>query len=309
MNILLTGGAGYIGFALAKELVKLQAVNKVVIYDNLSRHNENILFGKIAGAEKLHLYKAELLDSRTLRKSLKDIDVVFHLAAKVITPFANQDPHFFEQINHWGTAELVYAVEESTVKKFVYVSSASVYGRGEQEATEQTEPNPQTYYGISKLRGEEHVRRLFHKTETQIIRCGNVYGYSDAMRFDAVINNFMLQANFKNRISIHGTGAQTRAFIHINEIASVLSQLATMNIPSGTYNCITKNLAVNDIAEVLLQLYPGCERIFVNQHLQLGGNRVSNRSKLSEYFSVQNKTLLEELNEFKELFAFQFTQE
>lgn len=306
MNILITGGAGYVGFALAKELAKNDAVSKIVLYDNLSRHNEHIFFGKLEGSEKLNFIKAELLDSRTLQKSLQNIDVVFHLAAKVITPFANQDPHFFEQINHWGTAELVYAVEESNVKKFIYLSSASVYGRSEEASTEQTIPNPQTYYGISKLRGEEHVRRLFEKIGTLIIRCGNVYGYSDAMRFDAVINNFMLQANFKNRISIHGTGAQTRAFIHISEVASVISELPFNLIPNGMYNCITKNLAINDIAEVIIDLYPGCERIFVDQHLQLGGNKVSKDSLLWKYISCKERTLHEELKEFKELFAFNF---
>ncbi|MBC8045405.1 MAG: SDR family oxidoreductase, partial [Fimbriimonadaceae bacterium] len=182
----------------------------------------------------------------------------------------------------------------------------SVYGRITEAATEETIPNPQTYYGISKLRGEEHVSRLMQKMETVIVRCGNVYGYSTAIRFDAVINNFMLQANFENKISIHGTGAQTRAFIHINDITRTLAQIPFNNVPNGKYNCITKNLAVNDIAEVILQLYPNCDRIFMNQHLDLGGIKVSKESALWKYISIQEKTLLQELTEFKERFAFQY---
>jgi UDP-glucose 4-epimerase len=304
MQILITGGAGYIGYALAQELAKENFVKKIILYDNLSRHNENIFFGKLSGHTKLQLVRADVLDSRKLKSQLAGTDIVYHLAAKVITPFAHQDPHFFEQINHWGTAELVYALENSTVSKVIYLSSASVYGRTTEAATETTPPNPQTYYGISKLRGEEHVRRLMGKMQTLILRCGNVYGYSRSMRFDAVINNFMLQANFENTITIQGSGAQTRAFIHIDDLCRVLVQTATTALPNGIYNCATKNLAVNDIAEIILQLYPGCERIFVNQHFALGGLQVKKESTLWKAIQLHERTLYEELKEFKEKFSF-----
>ncbi len=304
MNILITGGAGYIGFALAEKLAEHTAIDKIMLYDNLSRHNENVFFGKVIHSEKFHLIRADILDGRKLNNALKNIDIVFHLAAKVITPFANQDPHFFEQINHWGTSELVDAIEKNNIKKLIYLSSASVYDRITDEASEDTIPNPNTYYGISKLRGEEHIQRLSNIPSKYILRCGNVYGYSKSMRFDAVINNFMLQANFENKISIHGTGAQTRAFIHIENVAEALAKMAVTEIPSGTFNLVTKNLAVNDIAEAVLELYSTCERIFVNQHLNLGSIRVSVNSRLWEYISISEKSLLEELTEFKEKFAF-----
>lgn len=304
MNILITGGAGYIGFALAEKLAENPAVDKIVLYDNLSRHNENVFFGKLVHHEKFHLVRADILDGRKLNNALKNIDIVYHLAAKVITPFANQDPHFFEQINHWGTSELVDAVEKNNIKKLIYLSSASVYDRIVEEATEDTIPNPNTYYGISKLRGEEHIHRLLNTSSKYIIRCGNVYGYSKSMRFDAVINNFMLQANFENKISIHGTGAQTRAFIHIENAAEALSKLVDAEIPSGTFNLVTKNLAVNDIAEAVLELYPSCERIFVNQHLNLGSIKVSVKSTLWDHITINENSLLEELLAFKEKFAF-----
>ncbi len=304
MNILITGGAGYIGFALAEKLAENASVDKIILYDNLSRHNENVFFGKLIHHEKFHLIRADILDGRKLNAALKNIDIVYHLAAKVITPFANQDPHFFEQINHWGTSELVDAVEKNNIKKLFYLSSASVYDRIIEEATEDTIPNPNTYYGISKLRGEEHVHRLLNIPSKYIIRCGNVYGYSKSMRFDAVINNFMLQANFENKISIHGTGAQTRAFIHIENAAEALANMLKTEMLSGTFNLVTKNLAVNDIAEVVLTLYPTCERIFINQHLNLGSIHVSVNSKLWDHISILENSLLEELTAFKEKFAF-----
>lgn len=304
MKILITGGAGYIGFALAEKLAVNSLVEKIILYDNLSRHNENIFFGKISGAEKFHLIRADILDARKLNNALKGVDIVFHLAAKVITPFANQDPHFFEQINHWGTSELVEAVEKNRIKRLIYLSSASVYDRIDEQATEQTLPSPNTYYGISKLRGEEHISRLSGVSDTHIIRCGNVYGFSRSMRFDAVINNMMLRANFENKISIHGSGAQTRAFIHIDNAVDALSQIPFSKLPVGIYNLVTKNLAVNDVAEAILQLYPNCDRIFINQHLNLGSIKVSLESKLWDYISIHEIPLLEELTRFKNEFAF-----
>jgi len=174
MKILITGGAGYIGTELTYELEKNPQVKEIIIYDNLSRGNINLFIGQSKLSNKIKFVQGDILDTRLLKQTLKNIDVVYHLAAKVTTPFADQNAHFFEQVNHWGTAELVYAIEESNVKQFIYTSSASVYGASSQEADEGSVPNPRTFYGISKLRGEDHVNRLMAKdTETYIIRCGN----------------------------------------------------------------------------------------------------------------------------------------
>lgn len=304
MKILITGGAGYIGYALAQRLSERAEVSEIILYDNLSRHNEIVFFGSATGNGKLRLVKADILDARKLRNAMKGVDVVYHLAAKVLTPFANQDPHFFEQINHWGTSEVVEVVENNPVKHFIYLSSASVYDRVASAATEETIPAPNTYYGISKLRGEDHIKRIPASTKTHVIRGGNVYGYSPSMRFDAVINNFLFQANFEHKLSIHGTGAQTRAFIHIDNAADALAQIPFSTLPSGTFNMVTKNLAVNDIAEVICTLYPDCDRIFINQHLQLGSILVSTKSAFWDHISIAERSLMDELADFKAKFAF-----
>src|SRR5689334_16573770 len=114
MNVLVTGGAGYIGTELINLLTSNSVVDKVIIYDNLSRQNYNLFLGlKPQFHKKIQIVKGELRDSRSLRKILKGVEVVYHLGAKVTTPFDSSDSHGFEQVNHWGTAELVYAIEES----------------------------------------------------------------------------------------------------------------------------------------------------------------------------------------------------
>lgn len=306
MNVLITGGAGYIGTELTTILLKDENIRKVVVYDNLSRDNHNFFIGRpYENGHKLKFVFGDLLDSRSLNKILSDIDVVYHLAAKVTTPFANVDSHYFEQVNHWGTAELIYAIEKSNVKKFVYTSSISIYGASKKFVNEDSEPNPRTFYGISKLRGEEHVKRLLNKIDTYILRCGNVYGYNKSMRFDSVVNRFMFEANFNNKISIHGKGRQNRAFIHVNYLANILKQVIFEPVPSGVYNVVDKNMQVLDIVETLKDIYPGMEYIFINQHLDLRELKVDPESPLFNYIQAESLTTFkEEMKEFKNQLAF-----
>ncbi len=307
MKVLVTGGAGYIGTELANWLVSNAAVERVIIYDNLSRMNYNLFLGlKLQKHPKLSFVKGELLDSRSLRKVLKDVDVVFHLAAKVTTPFAASDSHAYEQVNHWGTAELVYAIEESSsVKKFIYTSSSGVYGSTNEEADENTQPNPTTFYAISKFRGEEHVRRLMGKIDTYIFRCGNVYGYSKSMRFDSVINKFVFEANFNKIVTIQGDGKQSRSFIHIDLLSKALNNLLSSKLSSGTYNLVERSIKVFDIVDVLKQLIPELEFIFINQHLKMHELNVKPNPTVNSTLGISNpKSLKEELREFLSRFSF-----
>lgn len=304
MRILITGGAGYIGTELVYALANNNDIESITVYDNLSRGNYNLFLGKQVNSERVKFVHGELLDSRNIRKVLKDVDVVYHLAAKVTTPFANLDGHIFEQVNHWGTAELIYALEENPVKQLIFVSSTAVYGSTTEPATEATEPRPDSFYSISKHRAEQHVQRLFTKNNTIIIRLGNVYGYSKSMRFDAAINRIMFDAHYTGRITINGTGHQHRSFIHIDKVTSVLSQLLENNIPSGLYNLIDKTLSILDISETLQSIYPELESFFINQNYAGHNLQVDRNSKLLEYISLPDSNLEHELRSFKEKFSF-----
>ena len=304
MNVLITGGAGYIGSELAKRLAKNNSVSRITVYDNLSRGNYNFFIGDSIGGNKIHFVNGDILDSRKLKKVLKGTDAVIHLAAKVTTPFSNIDSHAFEQVNHWGTAELVYALEEQPVPQFIFMSSASVYGNISDEATEETIPNPSSFYGVSKFRAEQHVMRLMEKMNTIILRAGNVYGFSQSMRFDAVINKFMFDAHFHNRVTIHGNGKQLRTFIYIDKVTYMLEQLLSKKTASGVYNLSDKNLSVLELIDTLKIFYPELEFMFINQHLNMQQMIVNPQSKLYSEIPLPASELSDELKLFKERFAF-----
>lgn len=304
MRVLITGGAGYLGTELTYALASRNDVTSVVVLDNLSRGNYNLFIGKSNLNDKIRFVNADILDSRKIREVLSDIDTVYHLAARVTTPFSDQNPHFFEQTNNWGSAELVYALEESNVKHLVYLSSVSVYGASSDEVDTNSPTDPKTFYGISKKRGEEHAGRLLNKIKTHIIRCGNVYGYSKSMRFDAVINKFMFEANFKGRITVNGNGEQHRSFIHIGNLTSILSNLIDHPLTSGIYNLVDKVLTVNDIAETVQSIYPKLEMLFVNQHVSLRELKVKSDTVINDISTLPYHTLEQELKQFKVSFTF-----
>ncbi|MFH0894993.1 MAG: SDR family oxidoreductase [Bacteroidota bacterium] len=306
MNVLITGGAGYVGNELVYKLAQDPEVESILIYDNLSRKIYTIFFDTPIENTKVRFVRGELLDSRLIRSILPGIDVVYHLAAKVSTPFANEDSHLFEQINNWGTAELVYEVEESKVKHFIYISSTSVYDSSKKFIDIDSVPNPKTFYGNSKLRGESHVQRLMPKMKTHIIRCGNIYGYSPSLRFDAVINRFMFEANFYGRLSVQGNGNQHRAFIHIDKAVNVMSNLIHSDLNSGIYNLVDRNLSVLEITDHIKVLYPELETIFISQHLEMREMKVRPDERLEKICNHPHQSFTDELIAFKKKFAFTF---
>ena len=306
MKVLITGGAGYLGTELVKKLVKIPKIKEIIVYDNLSKGGYNFFLCTCIGGDNIRFVQGDILDTRKLKKELQGVDVVFNLAAKIASPYADADPHLYEQINHWGTAELTYAIEESDVKKLIHISSLSVYGSSAKGKliTETTKPNPRTNYGISKMRGEAFVERLMGKREVYIIRLGNIYGFNQSMRFDAVINRFGFDANFLKKISIHGDGQQIRSFIDVDKAALHITQIPFLNVPSGVYNLVDFNRSIMDIALDFKDLIPEIEMQFINQHLQLRNIAVDDDCKIYKYLPRQHTNFKDDLFTMMNQFAF-----
>lgn len=306
MRVLITGGAGYIGYSLVKQLLEdADRLHSISIYDNLSRKNYAFFTEAQFDHKPVKFINGDILDGRSLQKALEGIDCVVHLAAKVTTPYADAEAHSFDQVNHWGTAQLVTAIEASpSVKKVIYLSSISIYGSAEGIMDENTEPNPRSFYGISKLDGEKQIQLLSDSREVFILRSGNVYGYNPSYRIDAVINRFMFNANFIGRIQINGSGEQLRAFIHVHKIARAIIGAIDGVFPQGTYNVVEHNLSINDVTEQVKALYPSLESIHVNYNIRMRDVRIALPCKIWNYLPLPQTSFAQELADFKAHFSF-----
>lgn len=304
MKVLVTGGAGYVGAELCAWLAKDERVSELVIYDLLDRGHFGVFMGPKLGKAKVRFVQGDVLDSRRLLQELAGCDVVYHLAAKVTTPFSDASHSQFEQVNHWGTAEVVYAVEEVAPKaRVVYLSSASVYGQGQGSANAKVKPSPRSAYGHSKLRGEAHVDRLGEKQEVLILRSGNVYGPGRSMRFDAVINRFLFQAHFQGRITVRGSGEQKRPFIHVDAVVAALGAALVPNGPTGTHDLVEHSWSVLQLIEALRSIYPETELLFVDQHLELMSMEVARDTRLTGIQPVRQAALEQDLKDMGDRMA------
>lgn len=306
MRVLVTGGAGYVGAALTEHLAKLPEVDRITVYDNLSRQNLNLFSGGSRfRAGKVAFVEGELLDSRKLQRVVPEHDRVVHLAASVSTPFAAQDAHVFEQSNNWGTAELVYAVESSHVESFVYMSSAAVYGASPEWQDATTTPHPSTYYGVSKHRGEGHVERLSKSGQRHvyILRCGTVYGPSRCVRYDSVVNRFVFDAHFKRRLTVHGDGTQHRPVIHIDKVVGVLAHAVAHGLPTTLMDLVDRTVAISELVDAVKTLYPDLEFLFADQHMKLRDLKVRPDPRLCALFGTATD-FADELRSFRDFFSF-----
>jgi UDP-glucose 4-epimerase len=305
MKILITGGAGYIGYSVVKKLLEdVDKLHSITIYDNLSRRNFSFFTEAKFNHKPVKLVQGDILDGRTLQKALEGIDCVVHLAAKVTTPFADADAHSFDQINHWGTAQLAYAIEKSNVSRVVYMSSISIYGDHPVPLDEELVPNPHSFYGRSKWDGEKQIKVLERDREVFILRSGNVYGYNPSYRIDAVVNRFLFQANFLGKITINGSGDQHRSFIHVDKVADVTTRVVDGQVKPGVYNVVEHNLTINDIANKVKTLYPKLDIIHANYNIRMKDMITAVPCKVCSQVSLSQATFEEELIQFKSHFSF-----
>ncbi|HZV69593.1 MAG TPA: NAD-dependent epimerase/dehydratase [Saprospiraceae bacterium] len=305
MKILITGGAGYIGYSLVKQLLEdVDPLLSITIYDNLSRRNYSFFTEAKFDHKPVKLIQGDILDGRMLQQALEGVDWVVHLAAKVTTPFADSDAHTFDQVNHWGSAQLAYAIEKSSVSQVINLSSISIYGEHPGPVDENTVPNPQSFYGRSKLEGEKQINVLSRNRKIYTLRSGNVYGYNPSYRIDAVVNKLLFQANFLGKITINGNGDQQRSFIHVDKVANAIVRIIDGNVKPGTYNLVEYNLSINEIAARIKSLYPDLDIIHANHNIRMKDVLTSLPCTIWSQLNLSERTLDEELSDFKAHFSF-----
>lgn len=215
MQVLVTGGAGYIGSVLVKEL--LSDGHSVKCLDRF-------FFGKESLADVISNPKLEIIrdDIRWFDPSvLKGVDAVMDLAALSNDPSGELDPSKTIDINYLGRVRVARLCKEYGVKKYILASSCSIYGFQEGIIDETSPINPLTTYAKANRKAEEDILPLANsKFSVTALRFATVYGYSGRMRFDLAINAMVLGL-FKNpRIPVMRDGSQWRPFIHVKDVAN-----------------------------------------------------------------------------------------
>lgn len=254
-NILVTGGAGYVGSRLIRDLAaRPEPPGRIRILDNLQRGSHAGLMGLPAGPS-FELHQADLLDPAALRYALDGMDCVIHLAALARTPFSFDHPSDTRHVNHWGTSRLVEECIQAGVRRFVYVSSASVYGPGG-PFQEDSPCRPMGPYSQSKLAAEHAVLAASGRMNVTVFRAGIVFGQAPAIRYEAVPNHFAFLAGTGRPVTIFGDGEQVRPIVHVGDlVAAILLRLD--DAPTGeVLNVVADNLTVREMADAARRLRP-----------------------------------------------------
>jgi UDP-glucose 4-epimerase len=258
-SLLITGGCGYLGSRLLRDLAREPecAQKTLRVLDNLQGGRYQALFDLPAG-RRVRFLEADLLDPASLRFAMAGIETVVHLAAVVTTPVHFAHDRTMEQVNHWGTANLVSACVESGVRRLVYASSHAVYGAGGPHE-EDSPCRPVGTYAMSLRSAELAVLAGADRgLDTQVFRFGTFYGDSPVTRFDNFANRFAMLAALGKPLTIFGSGSQRRPVISVADASAALRfALAAKEALPAIINVAEGNPSVIDVAEAIRRLRPG----------------------------------------------------
>ncbi len=262
MNVLVTGTEGYLGSLLAPLL--LRQGHDVVGVDT-GYYKVGWLYNPPGGTPKTLAKDIRQIDP----SDLKGVDAVVHMAELSNDPAGNLAPHITYDINHKGSVRLAEMAREAGVRRFVYMSSCSVYGVGTDDfVTEESPVNPQTAYAECKTLVERDLKPLATDSfSPTYFRNATAFGASPRMRFDIVLNNLAGLAFTTGEIKMTSDGTPWRPLVHGLDISQAIIAALTApreNIHNQIFNVgdTAQNYRVREIAEMVGEAFPGCKVSF-----------------------------------------------
>ncbi len=261
---IVTGGAGFVGSNLVESLLE-DGLEVISIDDYSAGKERNHSDLKEKFGEKLQSVHCDITDKLNLEKYFDGVDVVFHQACSKMT-ICLKDPLRDLAVNAGGTFNLLELARDYKVKKFVHVSTGSVYGVAQYFPTDENHPlNPTSYYGVSKLAGEKYARAFsdLYDMDVSILRYYHVYGpKQDAGEFGGVIGIFCEKALKNQDITIYGDGTQIRSFTHVKDVVNINKLVALRGGKGEAYNCASGlKVTINEIAEKIIVLADATSKI------------------------------------------------
>lgn len=250
-NVLVTGGAGFIGSALVRGLLSLPGVQRVTALDLLTTgKRENLA----EVADRIELVEGDIRDRAVLGEATRGVDTVFHLAAVASVPQSIHEPDYAHEVNLDGTFRVLRAAVEGGVRRVVFAASAAAYGNApELPKREDMLPDPQSPYAVQKLAGEAYLR-TFHDCyglETASLRFFNVYGprQDPSSPYSGVLSIFADCLLARRAPTIFGSGEQSRDFIFVEDIVQgLLLAAGSPQAPGRLYNLGTgRRASLNEV--------------------------------------------------------------
>lgn len=232
MKVLVTGGAGFIGSHLVEALVGRG--HRVRVLDNLSTGNLRNLDSVL---KKIDFIRGDIRDPRALKKAVSGMEVVFHEAALRSVPESVVRPEEYHEVNATATLRLLQGAVRAKVRRLIYASSSSVYGKTPLPQREITPLAPRSPYAVSKLSGEMYCT-MFHRLtglETVVLRYFNVFGPRQSLdnEYAVVIPRFITSLLQGEAPPIHGDGTQTRDFTYVENVIQANLKAASVSRASG----------------------------------------------------------------------------
>ncbi len=261
-NILVIGGAGYIGSALLKHL--LARGYNVRLMDILLYGSEPLK--NIIDHPKLEIIRADFRHVNRVYEAMKDMDIVVHLGAIVGDPACDLNQEMTVQINTTATKMIAEIAQHQRIDRFIFASTCSVYGLSNKILNENSAPKPLSLYAQSKLIAEQTLLNMaspdFHPV---ILRFGTLYGFSERIRFDLVVNLLTAKAIIDKQILILG-GNQWRPFLHVRDAAyGILKIIETPReyVRGEVFNAGSnkQNYRIRDIGHCIKSLIPSAKII------------------------------------------------
>ncbi len=256
VQVLVTGGAGFIGHHLAAALANRGA--RVRVLDNLSSGKATRL-ESLAG--RVELVVGSVTDSQALAQAVRNVEIVFHEAALVSVPQSIGRPLDYQLVNSTGTLNVLEAARKAGVRRVIYAASSSAYGPQEtMPLVESMRPNPISPYAVTKLSGEMHcsVYATAYGMETISLRYFNVFGPGQDLKsqYGALIPNVATRMLRGQRPVVYGDGEQTRDFCFVGNIveANLLAAEAS-RLPGAVVNIACgRSVSINHVVQLTNRL-------------------------------------------------------
>ena len=256
-TILISGGGGYLGTYLTQVLLKK---NNVVVYDEfffkwLYKNRKNIRHNT-----RLKIIRKDILNVTS--KDFKDVDIVCDLNGIPNDPSSELNKKHTWEINYYGRKKFAEIAKKSGVTRYIFNSTCAVYGYNKNTVNENSKTNPLSTYAKANLKAEKAIFKLKSKNfKVNILRNSTLFGFSQNLRLDLVINIFVNSLINTGNITVDGDGKQWRPFISLNDVCKIYEKIISKNsLPSFVINLVAFNSTIKKLGIKIIKYFGKSEK-------------------------------------------------